>query len=152
MESFYSTFGKKNRVIPFFVWLKSKIKRSHSILCLVREPYVCRGGRGRRVLTFGKALASDRFYGAGAFQLLIVNFHMEIQEPLHSYFIRNQTSKKIRMESFYASPLLNQTHPRVPDLHTLERTGHLLLQKGGRTSRIQRRWTLYNNTSVEIIT
>jgi hypothetical protein len=45
--------------------------------------------RGRRALTFRRALASDRFYGAGAFQLLIVNFHIEIQEPLHSYFVGN---------------------------------------------------------------
>jgi hypothetical protein len=47
------------------------------------------GRRGRRALTFGRALASDRFYGARAFQLLIVNFHMKIQEPLHSYFVGN---------------------------------------------------------------
>jgi hypothetical protein len=36
MESFYYAFGKKNIVVPFFVWLKSKIERSRSILCLVR--------------------------------------------------------------------------------------------------------------------
>jgi hypothetical protein len=53
------------------------------------------GRRGRRALTSGRALASDRFYGAGAFQLLIVNFHMEIQEPLRSYFVGNQTSTKL---------------------------------------------------------
>jgi hypothetical protein len=47
MKSFYSVFGKKNRVVPFFVWLKSRIKRSHSILCLVREPYRCRGEERR---------------------------------------------------------------------------------------------------------
>jgi hypothetical protein len=29
------------------------------------------------------------------FQLLIVNFHTEIQEPLHSYFVENQTSRKL---------------------------------------------------------
>jgi hypothetical protein len=53
------------------------------------------GRRGRRALTFGRALTSDRFYGAGAFQLLIVTFYMEIQEPLHSYFVENQTSRKL---------------------------------------------------------
>jgi hypothetical protein len=40
------------------------------------------GRRGERALTFGRTLASGRFFGAGAFQLLIVNFHKEIQEPL----------------------------------------------------------------------
>jgi hypothetical protein len=39
---------------------------------------------GRRALTFGSALAFNCFYEAGAFQLIIVNFHMEIQESLHS--------------------------------------------------------------------
>jgi hypothetical protein len=34
------------------------------------------GRRGKRALTFGRALASDLFYGAGTFQLIIVNFHM----------------------------------------------------------------------------
>jgi hypothetical protein len=53
------------------------------------------GRRGRRALTFGRALASDRFYGARAFQLLIVNFHMEIQEPLHCNFVGNQTSREL---------------------------------------------------------
>jgi hypothetical protein len=47
------------------------------------------GRRARRALTSERALASGRFCGAGAFQLLIVNFHMEIQEPLHSYFVGN---------------------------------------------------------------
>jgi hypothetical protein len=47
-----------------------------------------------------RALTSGRFYGARAFQLLIinlliVNFHMKIQEPLHSYFVGNQTSRKL---------------------------------------------------------
>jgi hypothetical protein len=51
--------------------------------------------RWRRALTSGRALASDRFYRAGAFQLLIVNFHIEIQEPLHSYFVGNQIARKL---------------------------------------------------------
>jgi hypothetical protein len=34
------------------------------------------GSRGGRALMSGRALASGRFCGAGAFQLLIVNFHM----------------------------------------------------------------------------
>jgi hypothetical protein len=32
---------------------------------------------GRRVLTSGRALTSSHFGGAGAFQLFIVNFHIE---------------------------------------------------------------------------
>jgi hypothetical protein len=95
MEPFYSSFGKKNRVALFFVWLKSRIEWSHSILCLVGESYECRGRRGQRALTSGRALASIRFYGAGVFQLLMVNFHMEIQESFHSYFVGNQTSRKL---------------------------------------------------------
>jgi hypothetical protein len=47
MKLFYSAFGKKNRAAPFFVWLKSRIERSRSILCLVREPYECRGEERR---------------------------------------------------------------------------------------------------------
>jgi hypothetical protein len=50
---------------------------------------------GGRALTSERAFASGRFCGAGAFQLLIVNFHMEIQEPLHSYFFENQTFRKL---------------------------------------------------------
>jgi hypothetical protein len=77
MEPFYSAFGK-NIVVPFFVWLKSRIERSRSILCLVREPYRCRGEERRESAHVRRALASGRFYGAGVFQLLIVNFYMEI--------------------------------------------------------------------------
>jgi hypothetical protein len=43
----------------------------------------------------GERSHSIVFYGAGALQLLIVNFHMKIQEPFHSYFIGNQTSRKL---------------------------------------------------------
>jgi hypothetical protein len=50
------------------------------------------GERGG-ALASGRALVSDRFCGARAFQLFMVNFHMEIQEPLRSYFVGNQTSK-----------------------------------------------------------
>jgi hypothetical protein len=39
----------------------------------------------------GRTLTSDRF--CAAFQLLIINFHMEFQKPLHSYFVGNQTSR-----------------------------------------------------------
>jgi hypothetical protein len=45
--------------------------------------------RRERALTSGRALASGRFCGANAFQLLIVNFYIEVQKPLHSYFIEN---------------------------------------------------------------
>jgi hypothetical protein len=47
IEPFYSVFGKKNRAASFFVWLKSRIERSRSILCLVREPCECRGEKKR---------------------------------------------------------------------------------------------------------
>jgi hypothetical protein len=53
------------------------------------------GRRGGRALTSERALASDHFCGAGALQLLIVNFYMEIQEPLHSYFVGNQKYRKL---------------------------------------------------------
>jgi hypothetical protein len=45
--------------------------------------------KGRRggALAFGRALVSCCFLGARAFQLFIVNFYMEIQKPLRSYFI-----------------------------------------------------------------
>jgi hypothetical protein len=53
------------------------------------------GRRGGRALTSGRALASGYFCGAGAFQLLIANFHIEIQKSLHSYFVGNQTFRKL---------------------------------------------------------
>jgi hypothetical protein len=81
-------FGKKNRVALFFVWLKSRIERSRSILCLVRESYKCRGEER-------ESAHIQSFFGARAFQLLIVNFHMEIHKSLHSYFVENQTSRKL---------------------------------------------------------
>jgi hypothetical protein len=43
MEPFYSLFGKQNRATLIFVWLKSRIERSRSVLCLVGERYECRG-------------------------------------------------------------------------------------------------------------
>jgi hypothetical protein len=43
MEPFYSAFAKQNRAALFFVWLNSRIERSRSVLCLVREPYEYRG-------------------------------------------------------------------------------------------------------------
>jgi hypothetical protein len=41
IETFYSVFGKQNGTAPFFVWLKNRIERSHSVYCLVGEPYDC---------------------------------------------------------------------------------------------------------------
>jgi hypothetical protein len=43
MELFYSVFGKQNRAAPFLAWLKSRIERRRSVLCLVVEPYECIG-------------------------------------------------------------------------------------------------------------
>jgi hypothetical protein len=58
MESFYYVFGRQNRTALFFVWLKSRIERSHSVLCLVKKSYACRG----RTLKSGRALISGRFF------------------------------------------------------------------------------------------
>jgi hypothetical protein len=63
-----------------------------------------------RALTFRRALASDRFYGAGALQLFTVNFHMEIQESLHSYFVGNQTSRKFK----WSHSILPAPQPNAP--------------------------------------
>jgi hypothetical protein len=35
------------------------------------------------------------FYRPGVFQLSMVSFYIEILEPLHSYFVENQTSRKL---------------------------------------------------------
>jgi hypothetical protein len=78
MELFYPVFGKKNRAAPFFVCLKSRIERSRSIICLVGELYECRGEERGEALASGRALASGCFCGSRAFQLFMVNFHMEI--------------------------------------------------------------------------
>jgi hypothetical protein len=68
------------------------------------------GRRGGRALTSGRALAFDRFCGARAFQLLIANFYMKIREPLYSYFVGNQTSKKLkRNHSILARSLIKHT-------------------------------------------
>jgi hypothetical protein len=64
--------------------------------------------KGRRALASERALASNHFVGAGALQLFMVNFHIK----LHSFFVRNQTSKKTRIAPLHSSPLLNQTHPK----------------------------------------
>jgi hypothetical protein len=56
MKSFYSVFGKQNRVAPFFFgWLKSRIERSHSVFVSLESHISIDGRRGRR------ALESDRF-------------------------------------------------------------------------------------------
>jgi hypothetical protein len=76
----------------------------------------------------GERSHSIVFYGAGALQLLIVNFHMKIQEPFHSYFIGKPNVQKIRIESLYFSILLNQTHLnavcRLPASKPLLETKH----------------------------
>ena len=95
MEPFYSAFGKKNKVVSFFVCLKNKNSEAVSFFVWFENYMGVEERRGRRALTFERALAFDRFYGTGAFQLLIVNFHMEIQEPLHSYFVGNQIARKL---------------------------------------------------------
>jgi hypothetical protein len=59
-------FGKQNKVILFFVWLKNIIERSRSVLCLVEELYECEGKRERRALTSG------RFSEVGTSQLIMV--------------------------------------------------------------------------------
>lgn len=58
MKSFYSTFGKLNKITLFFVWLKNRIKRNYSILCLVEELYDI-DGRREQTLVFGRALAFE---------------------------------------------------------------------------------------------
>lgn len=47
------------------------------------------GRRRMRVLAFEKVFLSDRFCGARALQLLMVNFYIKIKEPLRSYFVGN---------------------------------------------------------------
>jgi hypothetical protein len=47
-------FSKQNKVVLFFVWLKSRIEWSRSVLCLVEELYECEGKGGRKALTSGR--------------------------------------------------------------------------------------------------
>lgn len=67
MDSFYSEFGKQNRVAPFFVWFKSSIKRSRSVLYLVGKPYKFRGEEREERLVFRRALKSSHFVGVEAY-------------------------------------------------------------------------------------
>jgi hypothetical protein len=34
-------FDEQNEIVPFFVWLKSRIERNRSVYCWVEEPYEC---------------------------------------------------------------------------------------------------------------
>jgi hypothetical protein len=95
MEPFYSAFGKKNKVVSFFVCLKNKNSEAVSFFVWFENYMGVEERRGRRALTFERALASYRFYGAGVFQLLIVKFHIEIQSRSTLIFVRNQTFRKL---------------------------------------------------------
>jgi hypothetical protein len=108
MELFYSAFGKQNRAAKFFVWLKSRIERSRSVLCLVGEPYEC--GREESACVWESAHIRS-FYGVGAFQLFMVNFHMETPEATPLLFCWKPNILKIVMEPLHSLPL-NQTHPK----------------------------------------
>jgi hypothetical protein len=57
---------------------------------LVRESYECRGKERRESAHVRESARIGRFCGAEAFQLLIVNFYMKIQESFHSYFVGNK--------------------------------------------------------------
>jgi hypothetical protein len=86
MEPFYSAFDKQNRVAPFFISLKCRIKQSRFVLCLIGDSYeYIDGRRGRRVV-----LASNRFCGARSFQPFMVNFYIKTIESL-LLFVGNQT-------------------------------------------------------------
>jgi hypothetical protein len=61
-------------------------------------------------VTSGRVLTSGHFCGAEVFQLLIVNFDMEIQELLYSYFVGNQTSRKLK----WAHSILPAPQPNTP--------------------------------------
>jgi hypothetical protein len=63
---FHYVFGKQNITALFFVWLKSRIELSHSIHCLVGDPYECGGEKSEEWLEF------DRFGGAGASQIFAI--------------------------------------------------------------------------------
>jgi hypothetical protein len=73
IKPFYSPFDKQNKPTLFFVLLKSRIERSCSVLCLVREPYKCRGEKREESAHIRESAPSDHFGGAGALQLFIVN-------------------------------------------------------------------------------
>jgi hypothetical protein len=61
---------------------------------------------GRRALVSARALAFDRFGGTRAFQIFAI---YRLQETLRSPPLETK-HKKIRMETFHSSLLLNQTH------------------------------------------
>jgi hypothetical protein len=113
MESFYSAFGKKNRAAPFFVWLKSRIERSRSILCLVVEPYECRGEE--RGSTCPNVSARSRSFLSSESVLTIYSKFSDVDPGSASLlFCWKPNIQKIRMKSLYSIPLLNQPHTKAP--------------------------------------
>jgi hypothetical protein len=112
IESFYSAFGKKNRAAPFFVWLKSRIERSHSIICLVREPCECRGEK-RRVSAHVRESARIRsFLWSESIPTTYSKFLYGDLGVTLLLFCWKPNVQKIEIEPLYSPLLLNQTHPK----------------------------------------
>jgi hypothetical protein len=57
--------------------MESRIKRSRFVICLIGEPYECRGEEMKESACVRGALASGYFGGAGAYQTFMVNLYME---------------------------------------------------------------------------
>jgi hypothetical protein len=111
MESFHSVFSKQNEVVPFFVWLKSTIERSRSVLCLVGEPYKCGGEENARVRSFWWSEGIPTIYGIFPYEDSRSN-----SAPL-SLETKHPENEKIKMESLHSPPLLNQMHPKLGFSH-----------------------------------
>jgi hypothetical protein len=108
MKPFYSVFGKKNRVTPFFVWLKSRIERSRSILCLVREPYECREEERRESAHVQESARIRSFLWSGSVPTTYSKFPYEDPDAAPLLFCWTPNVQKIGMEPLYSPPLLNK--------------------------------------------
>jgi hypothetical protein len=108
MKSFYPAFSKKNRAAPFFVWLKSRIKQSRSILCLVGESYECRGARGESARVRESARIRS-FLWSESVPTIYGKFSYGDPGATPLLFCWKPNIQKIVMGSLYYLTLLNQT-------------------------------------------
>jgi hypothetical protein len=93
----YSMFGRQNKTVSFFVWLKSRIEQSHSVICLVGELYECRGQEREESALVRESARIQSFLCNGIITTIYNKFtygDSSLQEPFHSSYVGNQTSKK----------------------------------------------------------
>jgi hypothetical protein len=111
MESFYSAFGKQNRVALFFVWLKSRIEWSHFVLCLDGEPYEYRWEKREENARVWESARIRSFFRSKSIPIIYGKFTYGDSMSHSALFLLETKHPKIKMKPLHSAPLLNQTHP-----------------------------------------